>query len=436
MATILFLIPPFYSHFHPMLTLAEAFSQEGWQVVVGTGEAFASQVTEKGMIFEAVTISRNANTGIAAHTHQAQREKERLAAFFQATREGPEATLLVQSRHRREDMLADPENLIQQVKALHHRHSPELWVVDQLSYGATLAMKCLKLPFITFCPPHPFSIPPAAGLFGVPVRWPTAFRPDPDKMAVVEQAATEARHFFTRFFQETLRQYGIGEAVTNAFSETSPRAVVYQYPPLPLPKEESRREIYAGYCFKPQPLPSSWEQKLAPWKAQTGSLRILISLGTFLSRREDVLCRCLQGIRQAFPQSRILLAAGDSHSQLAPLADQHTLVEAFLPQVALYPEVDLVIHHGGCNTFVESLYFGKPMVILPFSSDQFHIAADAETMGVGQVLVPNTFTPDELTAAVHQALTRKTLQAVAQWQQTLHDRGPAYACRQVIGNNR
>ncbi|MEN1760147.1 glycosyltransferase [Anoxynatronum sibiricum] len=432
MATILFLIPPFYSHFHPMLTLAEAFRQQDWKVVVGTSDAFAPQVKEAGLQFETVTISRNANTGIAAHTRQAETENERLEAFFQATREGPEATLLVQSRHRQADMLADPEGLIRQVNVLNRHHSPTLWVVDQLSYGATLAMKCLKLPFITFCPPHPFSIPSAEGLFGVPVRWPASFHPDPQQMAMVEATATEARTLFTERFQEMLNRHGSQETVTNAFAETSPLAVVYQYPLVGGQSVENRQSIHAGYCFKPQPLPLEWEKKLARWERGKGRPRILLSFGTFLSRREDVLRRCVRGIRQAFPQSHILLAAGDSLPLLVSLADDRTMVEAFLPQTALYSQVDLVIHHGGCNTFVESLYFGKPMVMLPFSSDQFHIAADAEAMGVAQVLVPNTFTSEDLTAALNHALAMETRQKVCHWQQELHQRGPAYACREVV----
>lgn len=430
---ILFLIPPFYSHFNPMMTLAKCFSREGWETIVGTGEGFKQQVEAAHLTYEKVVISRNANTGIAGKTRQAEEEQERLEAFFQATHQGPEETLLVQSRHRKSDMLSDPEGLMSQIQTLDQEYHPDLWVVDQLSYGATLALHCLGLPFVTFCPPHPFSIPQSEGLFGVPCRWPKAFHPDPGKLAALEKVATDVRDYFTAFFNESLQQYG-QQPVKNAFSLTSPLAVVYNYPPISSVKAQQEmnkvKMIYAGYCFEPKKLSSDWEEKLGAFRQ--GFPRILLSFGTFLSRRSDLLEKCVRWIRQAYPASSLVVAAGGNLEDLRHLREEKVLVEDFLPQAALYPEVDLVIHHGGNNTFTESLYHGKPMIIFPFSSDQFHIAADGEEMGVAQVMVPNEVTRKTFLRGMEKTLSSGTLERTIHWQEVLRQRGPAAASREVI----
>jgi UDP:flavonoid glycosyltransferase YjiC (YdhE family) len=98
---------------------------------------------------------------------------------------------------------------------------------------------------------------------------------------------------------------------------------------------------------------------------------------------------------------------GPQHEQLR-LADNMTGAE-FLPQTSLLPQVDLVITHGGNNTVTESLYFGKPMVVLPLFWDQYDNAQRIDETGLGIRLDTYAHEPAELLGAVDRLLADEAL---------------------------
>jgi MGT family glycosyltransferase len=92
-----------------------------------------------------------------------------------------------------------------------------------------------------------------------------------------------------------------------------------------------------------------------------------------------------------------------------PLADQlhlpgNMVGEAFLPQPAIIPQVDLVITHGGNNTVTESFHHGKPMVVLPLFWDQVDNAQRIAEAGFGVRLPAYSVETGELTGAIDSLL--------------------------------
>ncbi|WP_162825025.1 glycosyltransferase, partial [Klebsiella pneumoniae] len=71
-----------------------------------------------------------------------------------------------------------------------------------------------------------------------------------------------------------------------------------------------------------------------------------------------------------------------------------------LPQTQVLPEVDLVITHGGNNTVTESLFFGKPMVVLPIFWDQHDNARRIDETGFGIRLDTYSHGAEELRGAI------------------------------------
>ena len=83
----------------------------------------------------------------------------------------------------------------------------------------------------------------------------------------------------------------------------------------------------------------------------------------------DVLEKLIIGSKKANPDSLLIVSAGSNAGKLNEYRSDSVIIEEFIPQKALMPYMDSVIFHGGCNTFTEALYYGKPMIILPFSRE-------------------------------------------------------------------
>lgn len=54
-----------------------------------------------------------------------------------------------------------------------------------------------------------------------------------------------------------------------------------------------------------------------------------------------------------------------------------------LPQIAILPKVDLIITHGGNNSVLEGLLFGRPLIVNPLFADQYDNAQRLEEKGFG-----------------------------------------------------
>jgi len=115
-----------------------------------------------------------------------------------------------------------------------------------------------------------------------------------------------------------------------------------------------------------------------------------------------VLARVVGALRPM--RLRVALATGSADpATLGDLPDDW-LVRPFLPQVALVARAAVAITHGGNNGVTEALAAGIPLLVLPFSTDQFAIAADLERVGLGRVADPNAASEAEIRDAVESLL--------------------------------
>ena len=138
-----------------------------------------------------------------------------------------------------------------------------------------------------------------------------------------------------------------------------------------------------------RPLPETWHNLQAsvrttdarydlPELPGDGPL-VYLSLGSLGSADVDLMRTLVAELADA--PYRVIVSKGPQHDQYE-LAPNMTGAE-FLPQTSILPQVDLVITHGGNNTVTESLFFGKPMVLLPLFWDQYDNAQRMHDTGFG-----------------------------------------------------
>lgn len=80
-------------------------------------------------------------------------------------------------------------------------------------------------------------------------------------------------------------------------------------------------------------------------------------------------------------------------------------VEQEVPQAALLPYVDLVVHHGGTGTVIGSLASGLPQIVMPQGADQFWNADHLAAEGACRIVPPGA--PPGSIAAAAIALTER-----------------------------
>ncbi|HEU4403460.1 MAG TPA: glycosyltransferase, partial [Candidatus Polarisedimenticolia bacterium] len=117
---------------------------------------------------------------------------------------------------------------------------------------------------------------------------------------------------------------------------------------------------------------------------------------------------------------RVLMNVGDYVESYADLPG-NVQISSFFPQPALLPHCDLVVHHGGNNTFNEALYFGKPSLIMPFCWDGLDNATRIQETGYGACLPRYDWTDERLATTIERLL---------------HDRGMHERLRRVSAHMR
>lgn len=159
----------------------------------------------------------------------------------------------------------------------------------------------------------------------------------------------------------------------------SPYLNIYMFPEeidyiqiRPLPPNFSRFDSFIRS--------SSDETFVLPQKLKNNSGKLVyVSMGTLACADLNLMRRLVSILSQS--PHRFIVSKGPLHDEYE-LAD-NMWGERSVPQTKVLPLVDLVICHGGNNTVTETVYYGKPMIIMPLFSDQYDNAQRVTEVGFG-----------------------------------------------------
>ncbi|CAN7507107.1 nucleotide disphospho-sugar-binding domain-containing protein [Knoellia sp. LjRoot47] len=399
--TLLVISPDYASHLLPLATLATAWADAGERVVVATGPATDAIVGRFGFEREDLRLGRGSNPGVIRAEDQPRGEDDALRGFFEATRRGAVPTLTFQADARGNDLLWEPLRVAREVRDVVDRVRPDHVLVDHLAFGARLGLTGTGLSHADVVLGHPSALTVGDEVYGLPPAWPSRLEQDPAALAHLRRRCEVVRDAFTDQWNAVLSALDPSAAASeDAFAETGD-VLLLNYPAELHPPERTAllpRHAFLGSSVRTE----EPDAEVDEWLAADGAPVVYVSLGSFLSVRSDVLARVAEAL--AGLDVRVALASGStSPEELGPVPASW-LVRPELPQVTLLDHAALAVSHGGNNSVTEALSAGVPMLLLPFSTDQFAGAAAVEAGGVGEALDPNTASPEELRVVASELL--------------------------------
>ena len=128
---------------------------------------------------------------------------------------------------------------------------------------------------------------------------------------------------------------------------------------------------------------------------ESGNPLVYISFGTLMHADK----RFFEKLIAAFAGKRVeVICAVGSEKLVRALGDlpQNVRVYARVPQLTVLRRASLFVTHGGMNSVNEALYYGVPMIVIPFGLDQPLVGRELRRHKLGRVIEPRELTSARL----------------------------------------
>lgn len=406
MNNLLVITPGYISHYCPMVKfINKLIDKIECKVYVATDKGIKDIVLNDGFEFIDMSVWESNNPGKVDMDKQTNDEAKRLQDSYRATYKGMVGSLMFQAENREHDLLWEPQRIMNAVEQILKEYSIDLTICVQLCYNATAALMALNAPFITYVTGHPDQLPLEHEIYGVPYRWPSEIRCDPEELEKLKTLCVKVQETVTTEFNGMIQSKNKNaKKLKNAFSACSDRMVLFNYPKSLVGNRSSQysNSFYLGASVQT----IKRDEKVTEWLANNHDDRPLlyVSFGTVFSVRGDVLSKIYRALNKKY---RVIVSTGVLEEKYKDYIDAEWLAMEFLPQLQVLENCDLLIGHGGNNSITEALYFGVPVISVPFASDQFFSANAVKENEIGGVIDPNNFEEKDVIECVEYALTCK-----------------------------
>ena len=241
-----------------------------------------------------------------------------------------------------------------------------------------------------------------------------AIPPHLSGMSVDDKAGHEAfREKFNRVikpihddFNAFLKDCGEDPYPLGQFFEASPHLNLLLYPkPVTYeraePLDPERFQYLEGCVRREEPY------EVPEFGTNTDGPLLYISFGSLGAGDTDLLKRLIALMGKS--RFRALVNVGDYKDEYSDIPP-NVVIDSWFPQPSVIPQVDLVIHHGGNNSFTECLYFGKPAIIMPYVWDGHDNAMRVQETGHGLRSDRYDWTDAELLGMIDTCLSNTSMQ--------------------------
>lgn len=213
----------------------------------------------------------------------------------------------------------------------------------------------------------------------------------PDSIRPVEADYVERSRYFRQQFMQAI---GDADLILHG---TDP---LFDPPPPSLP----RHHHYVGPLFwePSSETPTYLDVPGAPW--------VLVTLSSAPQEAEMTLARTILRTLAEHPVRAVLtLTARHPRDELGSVP-ANARIELFVPHSEVLKRSCLLVSHAGHGVVTKALYYGVPMVLVPWDRDQPGVAARAAAVGVAEVVARQDLTEVRLSAAIHKVLATPSYQ--------------------------
>ena len=204
-------------------------------------------------------------------------------------------------------------------------------------------------------------------------------------------------------FNDFLKECGEKEYPLGEFFETSPYLNLLLYPEAvkfkrSKPLDENLFHYLHGCVRKEE------DYNVPEFKKNNDGKLIYLSFGSLGSGDIDLMKRLIKVLGNS--EYRVLVNVGDYKGEYNSIPD-NIIIESWYPQPSVIPKCDLVIHHGGNNSFTECLYFGVPAIIMPYVWDGHDNAMRVQETKHGIKMHRSNWEEGELLKNIHDTINDK-----------------------------
>lgn len=360
MAKFLFVVPPFWGHINPTLSLGKALSEAG-HIVAWASMIELDHLTPKG-----------AKCYKFEKEERGDRDNLDTAYFDEVKRKGQEA-FGIQSIHYLYEKVLIPLGLYmgRHLPKIIRDFQPDIIINDHQAFAGAICAVKENIPYVT---------------------------------SITAPAAIKASIDFPKFLEWEAEQTITLQKKLGLFEDTSIvtsklASIVFSSKDFFGIKDFPKYYKFVGPLIENRPTDATFNFESIK---DITHPKILVSIGTVFSTesKKDFYLKVIEAFKGK--DYTIILVADPDLFEKWP---DNFIVQSKVPQLELLPHMQAVICHAGHNTVCESLAYGLPLIVLPIAFDQSQVAARVAELGCGIRLKFKRLKSDHLYNALEEILS-------------------------------